>query len=219
MSSGKPADLTGLFAPPWGDNATVGRTDQGVDVTQSRPFVAFASGVVTYIDPNFFNGTPAVYVKLNTPITVNGHTYDEVYYSETKALVHVGQRVSAGTPIIAGGNAEIGFAKDNLPAAHATYHEGDVTQAGRDFLALVKGIAFGASGTVSAVGPDLSSAASAVTGAVTGGIFGPLEGWLTGVGKTVLAYLLLAGVAAGLFLTGLKGLGVKPPKVPTVVPV
>jgi hypothetical protein len=74
-------------------------------------------------------------------------------------------------------------------------------------------------GEVSDPGPNASnSGASQAASIAAGGIFGGLESWLSGVGKTVLAYMLLVGVAGGLFLTGLKGLGVKPPKVPAVVP-
>jgi hypothetical protein len=113
----------------------VGRIDQGVDYTSSSPYTALAAGTVVYIDPNFWQGTPAVYEKLDTPIVVNGRSYDEIYYSETPALVHTGQRLVPGQPVTAPGNAEIGFAYGNLPAAHAIYHEGDATQAGHDFYA------------------------------------------------------------------------------------
>jgi hypothetical protein len=113
------------------------RIDQGVDYVSSRSYQALASGTVVYIDPNFWQGTPAVYERLDSPITVNGHTYDEIYYSETPALVQVGQRVRPGQAVIAGGAAEIGFAKGNLPAAHTVYHEGDQTSAGQDFYAYI----------------------------------------------------------------------------------
>jgi hypothetical protein len=109
------------------------RIDQGVDYVSSSPYQALASGTVVYIDPNFWQGTPAVYERLDSPITVNGRTYDEIFYAETAALVHVGQRLVPGQSVIGPGAAEIGFAKGNLPAAHAVYHEGDQTTAGRDF--------------------------------------------------------------------------------------
>ena len=110
-----------------------GRVDQGVDVTSSRPYPALAAGTVVYVDPNFWQGTPAVYEKLDAPIVVGGRSYDEIYYSETQALVHTGQRLVPGEPLIGPGSAEIGFARGNLPAAHAIYHEGDATLAGHDF--------------------------------------------------------------------------------------
>jgi hypothetical protein len=207
------------FSIPYGSSANVGRIDQGVDISQKRPFSAVAAGTIVYIDPNFYKGTPAVYERLDQPITVNGRTYTEVYYAETAALVKVGQHVTPGELVTAGGDAEIGFASGNLPAGHAQHIAGGdatVTTAGKDFSTFLRDIG---SGVAVAVGPDLGSAAKSVGNAISGGIFGPLESWLTGVGKTVLAYVLLVGVAGGLFLTGLKGLGVKPPKVPAVVPV
>ena len=114
-----------------------GRIDQGVDITSATPFAAMASGTVVHIDPNFYRGTPSVYEKLDQPITISGRTYDEIYYAETPALVHVGQRVFAGQPVIAAGSAEIGFARGELPAAHSTYREGDATQAGNDFYTYI----------------------------------------------------------------------------------
>ncbi len=113
------------------------RIDQGVDYVSGHPYPAFASGTVSYIDRDFWQGTPAVYEKLDSPIVVNGHRYDEIYYAETPALVRVGQRLVSGQSVIGPGDAEIGFAKGNLPAAHSTYHEGDATSAGRDFYTYV----------------------------------------------------------------------------------
>ena len=122
------------------EDTSVGRTDEGVDYSSRSPYMAVAPGTVVHIDPNFYNGTPAVYIRLDKPVQVNGRTYRGVYYSETQALVRVGQRVQPGQDVIGPGNAEIGFAAKFgssdaswLPAAHATYHEGDTTQAGSDF--------------------------------------------------------------------------------------
>jgi hypothetical protein len=133
----------GLLAAPasLGGYAGVqlGRIDQGVDLTSDSPFSALASGTVVYVDPNFWQGTPAVYEKLDAPITVGGRRYDEIYYAETESLVRVGQRLEAGQPVIAAGGAEIGFARDDLPAAHGTYRDGAETQAGRDFYAYLTG--------------------------------------------------------------------------------
>lgn len=119
-----------------------GRIDQGWDLTSASPFLAIGSGRVVHIDPNFYNGTPAVYIKLDQPVSVNGRTYDAVYYSETAALVRVGQRVQAGQPVTGPGNGEIGFARRFgvgwLPAAHFGYREGSSTQAGGDFETALK---------------------------------------------------------------------------------
>jgi hypothetical protein len=122
----------------------LGRTDQGVDMSAYVPYAALAPGRVVYVDPNFWQGTPAVYEQLDQPITVGGRSYDEIYYSETQALVHVGQRLAVGQPVIAAGSAEIGFARGNLPAAHGTYHEGSPTQAGLDFRTYLTGSQTGA---------------------------------------------------------------------------
>jgi hypothetical protein len=131
------AQVPTLSAPFAAGGLEVGRIDQGVDYTSSSPYTALAAGTVVYIDRNFWEGTPAVYEKLDAPIVVNGHSYDELYYSETAALVHVGDRLAPGQPVIGPGSAEIGFAHENLPAAHSIYHEGDATQAGHDFLTWV----------------------------------------------------------------------------------
>lgn len=205
---------------------SIGRTDQGVDVSQKNPFLAVADGVISYIDPNFYKGTPSVYETLTHPITVNGRTYSEVYYSETPALVKAGTKVKAGDPIIAGGNAELGFAAGNLPAAHSVYHEGDVTQAGKDYATALARIMYEAPTNHT---PDTTSTnTNTKTGETStskgpqdpfSGTFGALEKWLTDSGKLVLAYVLLVGVAGALFVTGLKGLGVAVPKIPKAVPV
>lgn len=124
---------------PLSPSVSVGRVDEGVDFHQATPYKAIGDGTIYRIDPNFYKGTPAVYEKLDKPITVRRSdgsqvSYDEVYYSETNALVSERARVRAGQPIIAGGNAEIGFAHGGLPAASPHYDEGDVTQEGQDFL-------------------------------------------------------------------------------------
>jgi hypothetical protein len=97
-----------------------------------------------YIDPNFWQGTPSVYEKLDVPIVVNGRAYDEIYYSETSALVRVGQRLAPGEAVTAPGSAELGFARGDLPAAHGTYHEGIPTQAGGDFFTYLTAGSLGA---------------------------------------------------------------------------
>jgi hypothetical protein len=124
-----------VSAAPFAANAGLqfGRVDQGVDLTSSQPYVALAPGTVVHVDPNFWQGTPAVYEKLDTPIVVGGRSYDEIYYSETPALVQVGQRLVPGQPVIGAGSAELGFANGELPAAHGLYHEGEQTLAGHDF--------------------------------------------------------------------------------------
>jgi hypothetical protein len=138
-TSGASSSGTFLRSPINPNASKVTRLDQGVDIVSSSPFLAVAGGTVVHIDPNFWNGTPAVYVKLDHPVTVNGRTYGAVYYSETKALVHVGQHLNAGDPITDQGAGELGFAArfggSWLPAAHGSYTEGVPTQQGKDFYA------------------------------------------------------------------------------------
>lgn len=141
MASGGGSNLSALYNPQSGK---ITQVDQGVDIVSPEPFRAIGPGRIVHIDPNFYNGTPAVYEKLDTPITVNGRTYNGVYYSETQALVHVGQKVSAGQAVTAAGVGEFGFAHQFgkqpsswLPAAHGTYDGQHPTQAGQDFANLL----------------------------------------------------------------------------------
>lgn len=135
---------------PLAPGASVGRVDQGVDYSQSSPYRAIGSGRIYAIDPNFYKGTPAVYEQLDQPVTVNGRTYGQVYYSETPSLVRQGDRVAAGQPVTAGGSAELGFARGALPAAHYTYSEGVPQPQGYDFRSLVSGQAPSAAAPVTA---------------------------------------------------------------------
>lgn len=50
------------------------------------------------------------------------------------------------------------------------------------------------------------------------GWLGDAERWLAQEGKLVLAYVVLVAVAGALFVTGLKGLGVRTPKLPAGMP-
>ena len=140
--STRPTDAV-LRSPINPNDSKVTRVDQGVDFTSASPYLAVASGRVVHIDPNFWNGTPAVYVKLDNPYRApNGRVYDAIYYSESKALVQEGQHVNAGDQIMAPGNAELGFATRFgvgwLPSAHGHYTEGVPTAEGKDFLGLVQ---------------------------------------------------------------------------------
>lgn len=81
----------------------------------------------------------------------------------------------------------------------------------------------GFAATVQTGNPATSSSASSSSskpapaggssGGGGGGIFAGIQSWLLDRGKLIGAYLLLAGVAGGLFLTGLNDLGLKPPAV------
>lgn len=122
------------------------RIDQGVDLSSNRDYGALAAGKIVHIDPNFYNGTAAVYERLAHAIKIGNQIYREIYYSETSPLVKVGQRVRAGQAVIGAGNAEIGFARNNLPAAHNIYKEGMQTAAGKQFWRYLQNQGGGRSG-------------------------------------------------------------------------
>ena len=131
------------WVSPVSKNVTFERVDQGVDYMQSTPYVAVGDGVVSAITGGWRGGTGlGVYITLDHPITVNGRTYDQVYYAELHPLVKQGQRVKMGQPIAAGGAGELGFAHDNGPVAPLVGGYGAGTkpsQAGHDFLDLASG--------------------------------------------------------------------------------
>lgn len=202
-----PFDLSG---------ASLGRVDQGVDVTtqKDRPYTAVGAGVITRVDPNFYKGTPAVYEHLDQPVKVNGRSYQDVYYSETPLAgnnIVAGARLFSGQPVIQGGSAEIGFAGagTGLPAAHAVYHEGDVTQAGTDFGAFLHGITnpvgisdnksaadfwSGKGGSV-AIGAGLGVAAASAAAALAAGGVGAAESGAAGAGGGSALTKLLGSTA------------------------
>ena len=120
------------------------RVDQGVDWQEGSPYRSVGAGVVTRVAPRSFAGGTgdAVYITLDHPVTVNGRTYRQVYYAEQSPLVHLGQRVAAGQPVMRGGGAELGFASGNAPAAALVGGLGRGTQQttpGQDFLAFTRG--------------------------------------------------------------------------------
>lgn len=167
---------------PIDHDAKFGRVDQGVDYSQKGPYRAVGPGVVTRIAPNSVQGGTgtALYYRLDHPITVNGHTYQEFYIWHTSPLVNEGDRVKAGTPLMSGGSAELGFAKDAAPVGKLVGGFGKGTKptdAGKDFLAFAKKGAAGApdyslsnlTGTAAAnqVAPTATSAPAAVTAPVS----------------------------------------------------
>ena len=130
------------YVSPVAHDAKFARVDQGVDYQQARPYVAMGDGVVYALGRGFKGGTgQAVYIKLDHPITVNGRTYDEIYYAETTPMVKVGQHVKAGQAVASGGAAELGFAQGASPMAPLVGGYGAGTQAsvqGHDFLDVVQ---------------------------------------------------------------------------------
>ena len=91
------------------------RVDQGVDFMSSNPVRALAPGQVVSITKGMAGGTGHIIkVRLDHPVTVNGHTYYGIYYSEESPLVKVGQRILPNTAVMAAGGNEIGFLDQNM---------------------------------------------------------------------------------------------------------
>src|SRR5215831_1717094 len=130
------ADHVSPFAP----DVHIGRVDQGVDAIQSSPYKAPAAGTIVKIDPNWYKGTPNIYLKLDHPITIQGRTYPGMYFAETSLIpgMKVGDRIKAGQAIAGGsppgsGLGEQGFAAPHpllgwMQAAYGHYFEGEGTQ-------------------------------------------------------------------------------------------
>src|SRR5215831_13554524 len=57
---------------PYAPDVYRGRTDQGVDWIQSQPYLAPTAGTIAGIDPNWYKGTPAIYLKFDQPYIVPG---------------------------------------------------------------------------------------------------------------------------------------------------
>ena len=129
---------------PYASDVYQGRTDQGVDWIQSKPYLAPKSGTIVKIDPNWYNGTPSIYLQFDQPVTINGRSYPGVFFAETSVIpgMKVGDRIAAGQPIAGGSPSgslgEQGFAAPSgssgwMQAAYGHYSEGQQTQAGQDF--------------------------------------------------------------------------------------
>lgn len=174
MPKRKPRGSNQRIVSPIRKGATFERVDQGVDWSQAEPYVAIADGKVTAISRGWHGGTGiGVYITLDHPITVNGRTYDQVYYAELRPLVKVGQRVHAGEAVVAGGAGELGFAHNNGPVAPLTGGFGAGTQssvAGHDFLDLAQGDKHVEIGTAPPVGNVRASAHEKLPRSQGGGI-------------------------------------------------
>jgi hypothetical protein len=120
-----------------------GRVDQGVDVSQTRPYVSPGAGVVVRIGRVAGGTNQGVYIRLDQPVTVAGRSYPGIYVWHTSPLVKPGQRVSAGQAIMSAGSAEVGFATaDGRPVAPLVGGLGagtKPTSSGQDMLAWISG--------------------------------------------------------------------------------
>lgn len=142
-----PPQSKGIIQDPAGtqsplmSTAAYARIDQGVDYSQSQPYTALATGTVEDVVSSWAGGTgKAVYVKMNTPVVVNGRTYQEYYVAETTPLVSKGQRIRVGQQIASGGAAELGFLINGKPATLVGGLGAGTkpTQAGQDFFDLIQ---------------------------------------------------------------------------------
>src|SRR5215831_3769215 len=156
---------------PYAPDVYRGRTDQGVDWIQSQPYLAPTAGTIAGIDPNWYKGTPAIYLKFDQPYIVPGtsRSYPGAFFAETSVLpgTRVGQRIEAGQPI-AGGSAGGGLGEQGFAApvggawrqaAYGQYTEGQQTQAGQDWLAAITGATGQPSRSLAAAVPGISAQA------------------------------------------------------------
>lgn len=136
---------TGLVSPV-STRSRFLRIDQGVDWDTPDNVVAVGDGRIVRVAPpgSIAGGTGQIVVEqLDQAVTINGHTYSQVYYSERTPLVKLGQRVSAGSAVMAPGSNEIGFARNGYVAAPLVGGLGAGTQPtieGRDFYAFVSAL-------------------------------------------------------------------------------
>lgn len=141
----KKSGLQSTVAPVSAD-AVYERTDQGVDYTQSTPYVAVGAGTIIGVTTGWTGSGTGIglYYRLDKPIVQNGRTYRDLYVAETTPVKNfqAGDRVAAGEPLMSGGAAELGFANGTSPVAPLVGGKGagtQPTQAGADFLAFAKG--------------------------------------------------------------------------------
>lgn len=114
-----PRSARGLLWPfPAKSESQVGRTDEGLDLVSDPggPVVAVAPGTVRrplMADPGGFGNDYAI-EHLDAPVIINGHTFNDVYYGHTHALmtghVDAGQTIArtGGGGLPRGGNGEAG---------------------------------------------------------------------------------------------------------------
>lgn len=134
----------GKHVAPVAQDYKFGRIDQGVDISQSSPYVSPGAGTVVRIGKVAGGTNLGVYVKLDHAVSVNGRNYPGIYVWHTSPLVKPGQRVQAGQPIMSPGSAEVGFATANgSPVAPLVGGLGEGTKPtspGQDMLSFFKSI-------------------------------------------------------------------------------
>jgi hypothetical protein len=163
------------YVYPTSQSAKIGRTDQGVDynLKPGEPIRAIGKAKILHIDPNFYQGEPAIYYEL-----LEGKDKGKIIYvaEEIDKLAKVGSTVAAGSPVAyyapSGTGVEEGFGAANAlePLGHAGYTEGQETAAGKSFKAFRESLGGGgggiiseAEGTASEIGSGITSGVSALT--------------------------------------------------------
>lgn len=176
------------------------RSDQGIDFLSPGPVRAIAAGVVSAISSGWQGGSgKGVYVTFDTPVTVYGRSYSQMYSAESVPLVKVGQKVGAGDPIASPGSVEVGFWPS--PLVGGTGAGTKVNLQALDFGSFLSGL--GLKLPSSAVAPSIGGGGG-ITGAVTGAakgladssVFGVSPAGVFGAGKSVVD----TTVATGKFL-------------------
>ena len=126
--------------------ASVGRTDQGVDVSApaGTPIRAIGNSKVMGILQNWYSGQPYVWFQF-----LDGSRAGQYWYvaEQINPSVRAGELVHAGDPVgtvaSSGTGLELGFATqagDTLAHATTGYVEGTATAAGQQFSAFLKGL-------------------------------------------------------------------------------
>jgi hypothetical protein len=136
-----PVSDSGYVNPFAHAQVTPSRIDQGVDYSGTGPIDAIGPGRVVLVstdDTGWGNGDGWVAYQL----TAGSYAGDYIYVAEgITPTVHHGELVSAGLQIgeFNGHSIEIGFAlgQADLALAHAVYHEGADTAAGRTMNTLL----------------------------------------------------------------------------------
>ena len=156
-------------------NSKFARVDQGVDYVSPGPVGAFGPGTIMSITKGMAGGTgDIIKERLDKPVTVNGRTYNQVYYSEESPLVRAGQRVGFGQPVMKGGGNELGFLNQNGQMAPLVGGLGagtQPTQMGNDFLAWMHQLGNGAGNAQAA--PAANPRAALASALMTGNVAAP----------------------------------------------
>lgn len=133
--------MTDFFQPVPG--GSVGRTDQGVDISASPGSPVYAIGTSRVIGtiPNWYSGQPFYWFQLLSGPRAGSYWYaaEQISFSVSPGqIVQGGQQIGVIAP--SGTGTEWGWATasgETLARATTGYTEGQQTQAGQDFMNVV----------------------------------------------------------------------------------